>query len=304
MLQVRKSCTYRQGVQVHWINQEHDEYSQHQHRNTSTAAPPEILALPSPPAETPQASERTFNLKMKDDVQNSEGQKQEQLFFTAIQDSKLLRKGCEAYLAYVVDSEKEVPSMEKIPVVREFPDVILEELPGLLPDRQIEFKINLAPGTEPVLKAPYRMAPEEMKELASQIEELLDKGVIRPRTSPWGAPVLFVKKKGGGMKFYIDYRELNKMTIKNRYLLPRIVVLEYKLVEAGSKLQDKEKEKKLFLAEAQRARTEQARGRPEVQKASAPALMKHAAAPYRDNKILILLQFYFLDSWVDWTTIY
>ncbi|XP_074362192.1 uncharacterized protein LOC141702402 [Apium graveolens] len=214
--------------------------------STSTTAPPEMLALPPPPTVTPQVSSRTFNLKMKDDVQNSEviegklsinnveakvsidsgatksfisetfasrlngnkkdmseamnivisnqekihvsqffpqceidisgrmdwleknnsqidcrskkvylrakygskvifkGHKQEQLFLTAIQASKLLRKGCEAYLAYVVDSDKEVPSMEEIPVVREFPDVFPEELPRMPPDRQIEFEINLA----------------------------------------------------------------------------------------------------------------------------------------------------------------
>ena len=85
-----------------------------------------------------------------------------------------------------MDSKKEVPSIEEISIVKEFPDVFPEELPGLPPDRQIEFEINLAPGTEPVSKAPYRMAPAEMKELASQLQELLDKGVIRPSTSPWG----------------------------------------------------------------------------------------------------------------------
>ncbi|KAL8115292.1 hypothetical protein AgCh_021949 [Apium graveolens] len=97
-------------------------------------------------------------------------------------------------------------------------DVILE----LPPDREIEFSIDLIPGTEPVSKAPYRMAPMEMKELAKQLQELLDKGVIRPSVSPWGAPVLFVKKKDGSMRLCIDYRELNKLTIKNKYPLPRI----------------------------------------------------------------------------------
>ncbi|KAL8146992.1 hypothetical protein AgCh_004637 [Apium graveolens] len=150
------------------------------------------------------------------------GQRQEQLFLTIVQAKKLLRKGCESFLAYVVDSEKGNPSIEDIPVVNEFPDVFPDELPGLPPDRQIEFEINHAPGTEPVSKAPCRMAPAEMKELASQLQELLDKGVIRPSTSPWGAPVLFVKKKDGSMRLCIDYRELNKVTIKNRYPLPSI----------------------------------------------------------------------------------
>ncbi|KAL8119334.1 hypothetical protein AgCh_016744 [Apium graveolens] len=122
------------------------------------------------------------------------GQRQEQLFLTIVQDKKLIRKGCESFLAYVVDSEKGSPSIEDIPVVNEFPDVFPDELPGLPPDQKIEFEINLAPGKEPVSKAPYRMAPAEMKELASQLQELLDKRVIRPSTSPWGTPVLFVKK--------------------------------------------------------------------------------------------------------------
>ncbi|KAL8104338.1 hypothetical protein AgCh_028521 [Apium graveolens] len=93
---------------------------------------------------------------------------------------------------------------------------------GLPPDREIEFSIDLIPGAEPVSKAPYRMAPMEMKELAKQLQELLDKGVIRPSVSPWGAPVLFVKKKDGSMRLCIDYRGLNKLTIKNKHPLPRI----------------------------------------------------------------------------------
>ena len=97
-----------------------------------------------------------------------------------------------------------------------------EDLPGLPPDREIEFVIDLVPGTAPILKAPHRMAPTELKELKVQLQELLDKGFIRPSFSPWGAPVLFVKKKDGTMRLCIDYRELNKVTIKNRYPLPRI----------------------------------------------------------------------------------
>ncbi|KAL8092988.1 hypothetical protein AgCh_035026 [Apium graveolens] len=145
---------------------------------------------------------------------------------------KLLRKGCESFLAYVVDLERENPSIEDIPIVNKFPDVFPEELPGLPPAQQIELEINLAPGTELVLKAPYRMAPTKMKELASQLQELLDKGVIRPSTSPRGAPVLFVKKKDGSIRLCIDYRELNKMKIKNRYPLPRIDDLFNQLKEA------------------------------------------------------------------------
>ena len=86
----------------------------------------------------------------------------------------------------------------------------------------MEFGIDLEPGTAPISKAPYRMAPAEMQELKNQLEDLLDKGYVRPSASPWGAPVLFVKKKDGSFRLCIDYRELNKVTIKNRYPLPRI----------------------------------------------------------------------------------
>ena len=105
--------------------------------------------------------------------------------------------------------------LEDIPVVREFPDVFPDDLPGLPPDREIDFQIELASGTEPISRAPYRMAPAELKELKVQMEEMVNKGFVRPSTSPWGAPVLFVKKKDGSMRLCIDYRELNKVTIRN-----------------------------------------------------------------------------------------
>nr|GEZ97142.1 putative reverse transcriptase domain-containing protein [Tanacetum cinerariifolium] len=95
-------------------------------------------------------------------------------------------------------------------------------LPGLLPIRPVEFQIDLVPGAAPVARAPYRLAPSEMKELAKQLKELFDKGFIRPSSLPRGAPVLFVKKKDGLFRMCIDYRELNKLTVKNRYPLPRI----------------------------------------------------------------------------------
>ncbi|GJU30042.1 putative reverse transcriptase domain-containing protein [Tanacetum coccineum] len=97
-----------------------------------------------------------------------------------------------------------------------------EDLPGLPLTRQVEFQIDLVPGVAPVARAPYRLAPSEMKELSEQLKELSDKGFIRPSSSPWGAPVLFVKKKDGSFRMCIDYRELNKLTVKNRYPLPRI----------------------------------------------------------------------------------
>ncbi|GJX11510.1 hypothetical protein Tco_0201369, partial [Tanacetum coccineum] len=100
--------------------------------------------------------------------------------------------------------------------------VFPEELSGLSPTRQVEFQIDLMPGVAPVARAPYRLAPSEMKELSEQLQELSDKGFIRPSSSPWGALVLFVKKKDGSFWMCIDYWELNKLTIKNRYPLPRI----------------------------------------------------------------------------------
>ena len=104
----------------------------------------------------------------------------------------------------------------------EFLDVFPEELPGLPPHKEIEFCINVVSDTAPISMPPYRMAPAELRELKEQLQELLDKGFIRPSTSPWGAPVLLVKKKDGTLRLCIDYRELNKVTVKNKYPLPRI----------------------------------------------------------------------------------
>jgi len=109
-----------------------------------------------------------------------------------------------------------------IPVVQDFGDVFPEEVPRLPPSTEVEFSIDLVPGTGPVSMAPYRMAPIELVELKKQIEELMEKQFIRPNTSPWGAPVLLVKKKDGSLRLCVDYRQLNKMTIKNKYPLPRI----------------------------------------------------------------------------------
>ncbi|KAL0556241.1 hypothetical protein IC582_004752 [Cucumis melo] len=141
---------------------------------------------------------------------------------SAIRASKLLSQGTWGILASVVDTREVDVSLSSEPVVRDYPDVFPEELSGLPPHREVEFAIELEPGTVPISRAPYRMAPAELKELKVQLQELLDKGFIRPSVSPWGAPVLFVKKKDGSMRLCIDYRELNKVTVKNRYPLPRI----------------------------------------------------------------------------------
>ncbi|GJV52191.1 putative reverse transcriptase domain-containing protein, partial [Tanacetum coccineum] len=99
---------------------------------------------------------------------------------------------------------------------------IPEDLSGLPPTRQVEFQIDLVPGAAPVARVPYRLTPSEMKELSEQLKELSDKGFIKPSSSPWGAPVLFFKKKDGSFWMCIDYQELNKLTVKNRYPLPKI----------------------------------------------------------------------------------
>ncbi|GJV85336.1 putative reverse transcriptase domain-containing protein [Tanacetum coccineum] len=121
---------------------------------------------------------------------------------------KYLLKGCPIFLAHVTTKKAKDKSEEKrlkdVPIVRDFPDVFPEDLPGLPPTRQVEFQIDLIPGAAPVARAPYRLAPSEMKELSEQLKELSDKGFIRPSSSPWGASVLFVKKKDGSFRMYID----------------------------------------------------------------------------------------------------
>ena len=108
------------------------------------------------------------------------------------------------------------PDLDIPRVVCEYVDVFLDELPGLPPHRDIDFGIELHPGTSPISMTPYRMAPVELQELRVQLQELLDKGFIRPSTSPWGAPVLFAKKKDKTLRLCIDYRQLKRVTIKNR----------------------------------------------------------------------------------------
>eukprot|EP00253_Pinus_taeda_P012142 PITA_12142 len=143
---------------------------------------------------------------------------------TANQLVKCVRKGCQVYAIQVgyVNSKDKSASLNNIPVIQEFTDVFPEEIPGLPPRRNIDFTIELVRGAAPVSRAPYRMSVPELTELKMQLQELLDKNYIRPSVSPWGAPVLFVRKKDGTLRMCIDYRQLNKLTIKNKYPLPRI----------------------------------------------------------------------------------
>jgi len=134
---------------------------------------------------------------------------------------KLLGRGCERFLSNVVKTESVESSLEDLPVVREFPDVFSDEIPGMPPLREVEFCIDLTPEAKPISKAPYRMAPAERKELKTQLDELFEIGYIQPSTSPLGVPMLFMNKKDGTLKLCIDYRELNKITAKNNYPLPR-----------------------------------------------------------------------------------
>jgi hypothetical protein len=113
-------------------------------------------------------------------------------------------------------------AISDVPVVCEFEDVFPEELSGLPPDRDVEFVINLVPGTAPIAQSPYRMADVELKLLKAELDSLLEKGFIRPSASPWGSPALFVLKKDGTQRLCVDYHALNAVTIKNKYLLPRI----------------------------------------------------------------------------------
>jgi hypothetical protein len=123
------------------------------------------------------------------------------------------------------------PDLTSIPVVREYPDVFPDSLPRLPPDRDVEFTIELEPSTAPISLCPYRMALKELAEMKKQLEELLNKGFIRPISSPWGCLAIFVKKDGT-LRMCVDYRPLNTVTIKNKYPLPRIDALFNQLARA------------------------------------------------------------------------
>nr|GEV49793.1 hypothetical protein [Tanacetum cinerariifolium] len=141
---------------------------------------------------------------------------------SCIKARKYIERASQLFLDQVTETKPSKKQLQDMPVICNFPEVFLDDLPGLPPPRQVEFKIELTPGAAPVARAPYRLAPSELKELSNQLKELSEKGFIRPSSSPWGALVLFVKKKDRSFRMCIDYRELNNLTVKNRYPLSRI----------------------------------------------------------------------------------
>jgi hypothetical protein len=157
---------------------------------------------------------------------------------STLQLKKNLRKGCQVFATHMEEVPKDkVPSIEDYSVLNEFEDVFKEIL-GLPPKRDIDFFINLMLGSSPISKTSYRMGTLELKELQMQLEELIKKGFICPSVSPWGAPILFVKKKDGTLRFCIDFKQLNKVTMKNKYPLSRIDDLfdQLKVVKLFSKI--------------------------------------------------------------------
>ncbi|GJU89213.1 putative reverse transcriptase domain-containing protein [Tanacetum coccineum] len=149
----------------------------------------------------------------------------EKVIRTPLLDGKVLRvlgEKLEEKMRLLMSAKAKEKKQEEIVVVKDFLEVFPDDLSGLSPIQEIEFRIELVPGAMSVTKSPYRLAHSELEELSGQLKELQDKGFIRPSSSPWGAPVLFIKKKDGSFRMCIDYKELNNLTIKNRYPPPRI----------------------------------------------------------------------------------
>ncbi|WMV55510.1 hypothetical protein MTR67_048895 [Solanum verrucosum] len=143
-------------------------------------------------------------------------------FISYLMARKLVSKGCVYHLVRINDSSVDIPYIKLVSVVKEFPEVFPDDLSGVPSEREIDYGIDLLPDTRPISIPPYKMALTKLKDLKEELKDILDKGFIRPSVSHWDAPVLFVRKKDGSLKMCIDYRQLNKVTIKNKYLLPRI----------------------------------------------------------------------------------
>jgi hypothetical protein len=135
---------------------------------------------------------------------------------------KMMKKGCEAYLAYVLETKKRRSLIVRPSDNERISGCISRRIAKIAPRRDVEISIDLLPITSSIAQSPYRMTPAELVELKIQLQELLDKGFICPSNSPWGALIFFVKKKDQTLRICINYRQLNKVTMKNKYLLPRI----------------------------------------------------------------------------------
>jgi hypothetical protein len=142
-------------------------------------------------------------------------------FILTMKVKRCMRQVCRLYVVEVVNEGKGT-SLDQYPILSEFKDVFSKELPGLPPERELDFTIELKPIAEPISKTPYRMTTSKLCELHMQLKETLDLGIIRPSVSPWDALVIFVKKKDGSLRLCIDYRALNHATVKNRCPMPQI----------------------------------------------------------------------------------
>jgi hypothetical protein len=138
-------------------------------------------------------------------------------FISSLQLRKSMRKRCKLYAILALNEKGVAEGLEHLPVVREFVDVFLEELLGMPPERELEFTIDLKPRTELIARTTYQMSTSELQELRMQLKELLDLGLIHPNVSPWGASIIFIRNKDGSWRLCIDYGQLNKAMIKNKY---------------------------------------------------------------------------------------
>jgi hypothetical protein len=143
---------------------------------------------------------------------------------SALQLEKCYKKGCKIFAYHMEETPKDkVPNLEDHEILEEF-EYVFKEVLGLSPKRYIDVSINLVPGAATVSKTPYKMSTPELKELQMKLEELMKKGYIHPSVSPWGAPVFFMKKKDGTLILCIDFRQLNKVTVKNKYPLQGLMI--------------------------------------------------------------------------------